>query len=157
MIKLVRVDHRLLHGQVAFAWTKYVDADCILIASDALVKDELRMAAMWMARPTGIKLVMKTIDDSVKALCSGVTDAYRLFILCENIEDAHRLCMQVPDIKHINLGGMKNRSDRKQVAKAIHVSEDDIKLLKELDAKDIELEIRLVPNDKAENPMKLFD
>lgn len=157
MIKLVRVDHRLLHGQVAFAWTKYLEADCILIASDDLMKDELRMAAMWMARPTGIKLVMKTIDDSVKALNSGVTDKYRLFILCENIEDVYRLCMQVPCIKKVNLGGMKNGADRKQVAKAIHVAENDIRLLKILDEKGIELEIRLVPNDRAENPMKLFD
>ncbi|MDR0615379.1 MAG: PTS sugar transporter subunit IIB, partial [Synergistaceae bacterium] len=37
MIKLVRVDHRLIHGQVAFSWTKYLDADCVLLASDALM------------------------------------------------------------------------------------------------------------------------
>mgnify|MGYP000803729213 CR=1 FL=1 len=31
MIKLLRVDHRLLHGQVAFSWKNAVEADCILI------------------------------------------------------------------------------------------------------------------------------
>ena len=68
MIRLCRVDHRLLHGQVAFSWTKFLDSDCILLASDDLVKDELKMAAMRMAKPTGIKLVMKSIEDSIKAL-----------------------------------------------------------------------------------------
>ena len=42
MIKLLRVDHRLLHGQVAFSWKNAVEADCILIACDAVMKDDLR-------------------------------------------------------------------------------------------------------------------
>ena len=42
MITLLRVDHRLLHGQVAFSWTQYVGADCILIANDSVPEDELR-------------------------------------------------------------------------------------------------------------------
>ena len=41
MIVLVRVDHRLLHGQVVFTWTKSISTDSILIASDPVVKDEL--------------------------------------------------------------------------------------------------------------------
>ena len=42
MIKLCRVDHGVLHGQVAFSWTNAVQADCILVASDAVVNDEIR-------------------------------------------------------------------------------------------------------------------
>lgn len=38
MIKLVRVDHRLLHGQVAFTWVKMIGTDCILIAMTALLR-----------------------------------------------------------------------------------------------------------------------
>ncbi|MDZ5010883.1 PTS mannose/fructose/sorbose transporter subunit IIB, partial [Clostridium perfringens] len=71
MIKAVRIDHRLVHGQVAFSWTKFLEADCILVASDNLMKDELKMTAMKIAQPTGVKLVMKSIDDSIKALNSG--------------------------------------------------------------------------------------
>ena len=36
MILLTRVDHRLLHGQVAFSWTQGLGADCILISIVAL-------------------------------------------------------------------------------------------------------------------------
>ena len=34
MIKLVRVDHRLLHGQVIFSWTKQVGTNYIIVADD---------------------------------------------------------------------------------------------------------------------------
>ncbi|BDQ50876.1 hypothetical protein EfsSVR2281_26870 [Enterococcus faecalis] len=42
MIKLLRVDHRLLHGQVAFSWTQGLGADCILIANDDVPKNDIR-------------------------------------------------------------------------------------------------------------------
>lgn len=57
MIKLLRVDHRLLHGQVAFSWKNAVEADCILIACDAVMKDDLRKTSIKMAKPSGVKLV----------------------------------------------------------------------------------------------------
>ena len=156
MIKLVRIDHRLVHGQVAFSWTKFLDADCIMIASDNLMKDELKMAAMRMAKPTGVKLVMKNMEDSINALNSGVTDKYKLFILVESVEDAYTLVTQVDRIKSINVGGMKVADDRRQIAKAVFVSDSDIEKMRELSNRGIELEIRLVPTDKKQNPLDLI-
>lgn len=156
MIKLTRIDHRLLHGQVAFSWTKFLESDCILLASDALVKDELKMNAMRMAKPTGVKLVMKSIDDSIKALNSGVTDKYKLFIIVESVEDAYRLVNACPAITSVNVGGMKSREDRKQVSKAVFVSDDDVEKLKELNNKGIELFVQLVPSDKKQDIINLI-
>lgn len=156
MIKIVRIDHRLLHGQVAFSWSKFLDADCILIASDALMKDELKMSAMRLAKPTGIKLVMKSIQDSIKAINSGVTDKYKLFIVVDSVEGAYQLAKGVPSIKSINIGGMKAEEGRKQVSKAVFVSDEDIKMLKELHDNDLELEVRLVPTDTKQNFMDLI-
>lgn len=105
MIKLLRVDHRLLHGQVAMTWTQELDTNCILIACDAVVKDDVRKTTLKLARPAGVKLVIKSVDDSIEALRSGVTDKYRLFIVVESIEDAYRLAKGYSEIKHINIGG----------------------------------------------------
>lgn len=156
MIKLVRIDHRLVHGQVAFSWTKFLESDCILIASDNLMKDELKMSAMRMAKPSGIKLVMKSLEDSISAINSGVTDKYKLFVIVESVEDAYRLAQGVDVIKSINIGGMKAMEDRKQIAKAVFVSDDDIAKLKELNDKGIELEVRLVPSDNKVNVVDLI-
>ena len=45
MIKICRIDHRLLHGQVAFVWCRSLNADAILIVSDAVAKDACRCKA----------------------------------------------------------------------------------------------------------------
>lgn len=74
MIKLTRVDYRLIHGQVAMSWTHALDVDCILCASDAVAKDDMRKAALRLARPSGVKLVIKDVDAAIEALNSGVTD-----------------------------------------------------------------------------------
>ena len=37
MIQLLRVDHRLLHGQVATTWTKQINPNRIIVVSDALL------------------------------------------------------------------------------------------------------------------------
>jgi len=156
MIKLVRVDHRLVHGQVAFSWTKYLNTDCILIASDELQKDELKMAGLRMAKPANVKLVMKGINDSVAALNSGVTDKYNLLILCESVEDVYKLSQKTKLIKTINLGGMKSGKDRRQISKAVNVSPEDVQMIKEMVADGIRINVQLVPDDPETDVMKVL-
>lgn len=156
MIKLVRVDHRLVHGQVAFTWTRSVGTDCILIASDDVAKDELRSAALRMAKPSGVKMVIKGIDDSAAALNSGATDKYNLMILLESIEDAYRLCKKTDLIKKVNLGGAKAAENKRQISKAMSVSDRDCELLREMNADGIELEVKMVPDETGQNVMNLI-
>lgn len=150
MIKLLRVDHRLLHGQVAFSWTQELGVDCILIANDDVPNNEIRKTAMKLAKPQGVKLVIKSISDSIKALKSGVTDKYKLFIVVESVADAYSLATAYPQIDHINLGGTKPADGTKQISKAINVTNEDESKLKELVNQGCEIEIRQVPNDKKE-------
>lgn len=150
MIKLLRVDHRLLHGQVAFSWAQELGVDCILIANDDVPNNEIRKTAMKLAKPQGVKLVIKNISDSIKALKSGVTDKYKLFIVVESVADAYSLATAYPQIDHINLGGTKPADGTKQISKAINVTNEDESKLKELVNQGCEIEIRQVPNDKKE-------
>ena len=81
MIQMIRVDYRLLHGQVAVSWTSALGADCILLVSDTVLNDKLRLQALSLAKPEGCKVVVKNTADAVKALQSGVTDKYKLFVV----------------------------------------------------------------------------
>lgn len=149
MIVLTRVDYRLIHGQVAMAWTHELGADCLLVANDTVVHDDIRKSALRLARPAGTKLVIKTIDDAIAAINSGVTDKYHLFIIVESIEDAYRLAMGCPSITSINLGGTRSTEQANhQISTAIFASDQDLDRLRELAAHQVELEIRQVPSEK---------
>lgn len=142
MITLLRVDHRLLHGQVAFSWTQYVGADCILIANDSVPGDELRKTTIKLAKPPSVKLVIKNINDSIEAIKSGVTDKYNLFIVVESVNDAWRIASAIDEIKSINLGGIKAKEGSKNISKAINLLPTEIEQLQQLVGKGVEVEIR---------------
>lgn len=150
MITLLRVDHRLLHGQVAFSWTQYVGADCILIANDNVPEDELRKTTIKLAKPPSIKLVIKNINDAIESIKSGVTDKYHLFIVVESVNDAWRIASAVEGIKSINLGGIKAKEGSKNISKAINLLPEEIEQLQQLVGKGVEVEIRQVPNDRKQ-------
>ena len=144
MVKLVRVDERLVHGQVAFAWTNSLAADCIFVVNDAVSKDKLRATSLKLAAPAGVKFVAKSVDDAIAALKSGKTDKYKLFIVVDNTADALRL----EAVDHINLGNMKVKDGTKTWTNSIAVTDADISNIKEMIAAGAEVECRPVPTEK---------
>ena len=65
MIKLLRIDDRLLHGQVAFSWTKVLSIESIIIVNDEVVKDEITKMTLGIAKPRGTTLVVKGVEDGI--------------------------------------------------------------------------------------------
>lgn len=148
MIKLFRVDHRLLHGQVAFSWTNSLSVNAILIASDKVVNDLVRKEALKLAKPGGVKLVIKSIEDAAYAINSGVTDKYNLLIVVESVEDAFNLAQKTKGLTSLNLGGIKKREGTEQISTAVYLTKDEKELLAQLADMGLEIEIRQVPGDK---------
>lgn len=148
MIKLLRVDHRLLHGQVAFSWTNGLGADCILVASDLVVNDEVWRTTLKLGKPAGVKLVIKNMQDSINSINSGVTDKYNLIIVVQTIKDARLLAENCESIKSINLGNTLEREATKQLTKQIFVTKEEVEDIKYLEEKGVEVEIRPLVGDK---------
>ena len=147
MIKLLRVDYRLVHGQVAISWSGYLGADCILVANDEAAKDEMRQSVLRLSKPQRTKLVIKSIEDSIRAIKSGVTDKYNLFSVVNNIQDVERLAKEIPELNYVNLGVLPANENTKALSKAINVTSEDVKTLKKLLAKNIEIDIQQVPTE----------
>ncbi len=149
MIKLLRVDHRLLHGQVVFSWTSILNPDCILVADDSVVNDELRKTTLKLGKPEGVKLVIKGIQDSIDAINSGKTDKYRLMIVVSKVKDAVRLAKECPQITSINLGGTKATSQTHPVSRMVNLTDTEDELLEDAAAQGIQVFIQAVPSDAA--------
>ena len=64
MLKLVRVDERLVHGQVAVGWTSNSGANTILVANDEAQNDKIKAMALDLAKPAGVKLYIRSVDES---------------------------------------------------------------------------------------------
>ena len=80
MLVGLRVDHRLLHGQVAFSWTSALGADCILIANTAVTNDNLRKTAIKMKIPymTNIAAANAAVEGILEAEIHGIHEVKSL-------------------------------------------------------------------------------
>ena len=95
MIKITRVDERLVHGQVAFAWTNSLGADCILVVNDEAAADKIRATTLKLAAPAGIKFSIKSVADAIVLLNGTKTDKYKVFVIVGNTDDALKLVENV--------------------------------------------------------------
>ena len=68
MIQLIRVDDRLLHGQVAYSWKAKLQYDAIVLVSDEASKDDLRKATLKMCCPPGVKLATRSVEEGANLL-----------------------------------------------------------------------------------------
>ncbi len=148
MIKLTRIDDRLLHGQVAFTWTPAVSADCLIIANDKASKDEFLKMTLNLAKPASAKLLIKSIADTVTFLKDSRSQPLKVLIIVNSVKDAAALANEVSEILSVNFGGLRAREGAKSISKAIAVTDEDISVIKEMLAKGLELEVRQVPTDK---------
>ena len=155
MIKAIRVDYRLLHGQVAVSWTGTLGADCLLLVSDTVKSDPLRLETLKLAKPAGSKVVIKNTEEAVEALKSGVTDKYKLFIICENLQIA-RTILDATGYKELNVGNTPFREGTKQYGKSAHLLKKEEELIKEMMEEGIDCFIQMVPAEKSIKCKSLF-
>lgn len=150
MINLVRVDHRLVHGQVIYSWLKSSDINTMFIVNDDVVSNDARKSALRMVKPDNIKMVIKSVDDAIEAINSCATDKYKMMIICENVKDAYNLIVKTKGINSLNLGGTIASKNTKQYASQINLSAEDVAMLNDLVDRNVQVEIRLVATDKKQ-------
>ena len=153
MIKLMRVDERLIHGQIAFAWTNAIGANCIFVVNDDAASSPFRMASLKLASPPGVKLVIKNVKDTKRALSGTAIDKYNIFLLVDNIKDALDLAQSSDKIKHINLGNIKMAEGKKQVTNSVFLSDEEFEYIKSLIKLGVEVECRAIPEDSKVDPL----
>jgi len=147
MVKLTRIDDRLIHGQVAFTWVPALGIDCLIVANDRVAKDEFLKTTLNLAKPAGIKFFIRTIYDAITLINDPKSQPFNILLIVESVKDAHALVSGIPEIRSVNFGGIRSKAGSRLVSKAIALTEEDITLSRDMLTKGIELEVRQVPTD----------
>ena len=148
---LARIDSRLLHGQVATAWTKTVKPTRIIVVSDGVAKDELRKNLIEQAAPPGVKANVVPVDKMIQVAKDPRFGNTKAMLLFETPQDALRAIEGGVDVKELNIGSMAHSVGKIAVSKVLSLGKDDVKTFEKLKAKGIQFDVRKVPNDSKEN------
>ncbi|HBJ1651118.1 UNVERIFIED_ORG: PTS mannose transporter subunit EIIAB [Clostridium botulinum] len=149
---LARIDSRLLHGQVATAWTKTVKPTRIIVVSDAVAKDQLRKNLIQQAAPPGVKAHVVPVDHMIKlAKDNEHFGGQRAMLLFENPKDVLRAVEGGVPLKTINVGSMAHSIGKVQLNKVLAMDKEDVDIFDKLKKAGIDFDVRKVPSDSKEN------
>ena len=154
-IVLIRIDNRLIHGQVATMWSSSVGANLLLVANDEVSQNEFRQGLMDMAAPSFAQTRYFSIEKTINII-NRASESQHIAIICENPQDVLKLVEGGVPIKKVNIGNMHMAQGKRQVSKAVCVDDNDVDAFKKLKALGVELEIRRVPSESAESIDELF-
>jgi len=152
---LVRIDNRLVHGQVATQWCSSIGANLILVANDEVSTNTLRQGLMDMAAPAYAQTRYWSIDKTIKNIHKA-SDRQKVFIVCDTPQDVLKLVEGGVPIKKVNIGNMHMSEGKRQIVGSVAVDDSDVAAFKKMQELGVELEIRRVPTEGKEDISKLF-
>lgn len=155
-ITAVRIDGRLIHGQVANLWTTKLDISRIMVVDDSVANNAIEKSGLKLATPAGVKLSVLPVEKAAANILAGKYDSQRLLIIAKKPDRLLKLVELDVPIKEINVGNMSQSDESKSITRSINVLDEDIEDFKKLNEKGVGLVSQMVPNDRAENFMALL-
>ncbi|MCO6524028.1 MAG: PTS sugar transporter subunit IIB [Candidatus Schmidhempelia sp.] len=155
-IVLARVDSRLLHGQVATAWTQATHPNRIIVVSDTVSKDKLRKQLIEQAAPPGVKANVVPIKKIIEVAHDPRFSHTNALLLFENPQDVLRAIDGGLEIKVLNIGSMAHSVGKVMVNNVISMDQNDIDTFEKLQTKEVQFDVRKVPNDSQDNMDELL-
>ncbi|TCP96812.1 PTS system D-mannose-specific IIA component (Man family) /PTS system D-mannose-specific IIB component (Man family) [Cricetibacter osteomyelitidis] len=153
---LVRIDDRLIHGQVATRWTKESKVSRIIVVNDDVAKDSVRSTMLKSVAPPGVTAHVVDVEKMIRVYNNPEYGDDRVMLLFTNPSDIVRLLDAGVPMTSVNIGGIAYKDGKKMITSAVSVDEKDIEAFKKIDAQGIELDVRKVSNDNRQYMMDLL-
>lgn len=146
----VRIDNRLIHGQVVEAWVPHVGAKSIIVVNDDLADDLIQQEIMSLAIPRAVESMFLTVDQLVKDghIVGGQREGtLLLFATCL---DVRRAVEKGFKLSLLNIGNLHYATGKRQLSPSVALGADDESCLRYLLDQGVELDFRCVPNDPVQ-------
>lgn len=161
-ITALRVDDRLIHGQVAMTWTKQLAVQGIVVANDEAANDNTQKMALKMAVPGSIKSLIKPVDEAIRILNNPKASKMRILVLTRTVKDALKVRQSVGEIGFLNVGNTGrfdgiDVSEKLVLTPTIMLTKAEQQALKDLVALDPKTCMQQVPNDEQKLVKDVLD
>ncbi|AVF20329.1 N-acetylgalactosamine-specific phosphotransferase enzyme IIB component 2 [Paenibacillus larvae subsp. larvae] len=152
-ILLTRIDNRLVHGQVGVTWVNHLGANLMVVANDEVAEDEVQQDLMDMVVPGTIGVRFFSIQTTIDVIHNAADDQH-IFLVVRTPQDVLRLVKGGVPIDKVNIGNMHYSEGKTQLFSTVSVDESDKEALRGLRDLGVKLEVRRVPDEKADDILK---
>ncbi len=147
-LSLVRVDDRLIHGQVIAVWLRAIGADRILIVDDDVARDEFLADVMTLAAPPGVPVEVHDLEAGIARIGQVAGGPERIIVLLRAPATALRLREAGITFDVLNLGGLGAAQGRHPLYRSVHASDEERATLRRLEELGTRVEVRIVADDR---------
>ena len=148
-LSLVRIDDRLIHGQVVLGWARVLRPDRIVLANDRVAANSWERKFFTASVPTHIKVSFLTLDETTVELLNNLYRTESVFIIFESIEDVYTIVQKGVQLGEVNVGGVHYRPGAEEILPYVFLTPDDRHLLRELVKQGIKLTAQDIPGNDA--------
>lgn len=145
----VRIDDRLIHGQVATRWTAETKATRILVPNDEVAVNDVQKQILRMAAPDGVNTSLINVEKAIENINDGKYSTQRVLLVAKSPVDIVRLIDGGVDIKHVNVGNMAKRDRATQIKKSISILPEERAAFEDLLGRGIMITAQMVPDEKS--------
>jgi PTS system mannose-specific IIB component/fructoselysine and glucoselysine-specific PTS system IIB component len=145
-VELMRIDDRLIHGQVVVGWGQPLDIDFIVLVDDEVASSDWEQELYRMGVPPEMEVIFASVDDAARALPEYEADERRGIVLTGDIASMRRLIETNGQIRRVNLGGIHHRGGRVQRLRYVFLSPEEEAELRAMAARGIEITAQDVPS-----------
>jgi mannose/fructose/N-acetylgalactosamine-specific phosphotransferase system component IIB len=148
VIALVRVDNRLLHGQILETWVPKLRIGEVVVADDDAAASDLARAAMTLCVPPELPARILRVAEAPWATLAA--SPARVLVLVRDVAAlaaAHEGGLVPALAPRVNLGNVHFASGRRPVTPSVFLADADLGVLRDLAAAGFEIEARAIPSE----------
>jgi len=146
-LNLVRIDDRLIHGQVVLGWARALKPDRIVVANDRIAANQWERKFYTSSVPPHIKVSFLDLSETARQLLNNLFKSEQVMILFESVKDLHAVIEQGVTLDDINVGGLHYREGAIELLPYVFLTEEDRVYMRELVKRSVKLTAQDIPGN----------
>ncbi|HDR4441211.1 TPA: PTS sugar transporter subunit IIB [Bacillus cereus] len=143
----IRVDDRLIHGQVATRWATGLRVNRIMIIDDKVAVNDDEKSILRMAAPAGVNTSILTFEKGLNNVKNGNYKGQRVLLIMKTPEILVQLMNGGLALKEVNIGNMSSRPGTTQIKKSISMTENEKVAVQQLLSQGVKVTAQMVPEE----------
>jgi PTS system mannose-specific IIB component len=142
---IVRIDNRLLHGQVVQFWIPHLGIERLIVADDDINTNAAMQAVYRMALPQIVELTIVAVDQLGDVLPK--TENAPTMLLIKDIAGVEKILSKGLIFPRLTIGNVHASPERERVTDAVYLSEAELTALTTMEKKGMVIEIQTFPGE----------
>lgn len=144
-VGLVRLDDRLIHGQVVVGWGQPLNCGFIVLIDDEVRQSDWEQDLYRMGVPPHIEVIFASVDEAAERYPAWDGDPRVGIMLVGDLDTATALCERCPGVRRLNVGGVHHRAGRSERLRYVYLTDAEAAKLRALAGRGVDVSAQDVP------------